>query len=90
MIDDLECPYCGEGQEVCHDDGAGYAEDESHEMQCSDCDKYFTFQTHISFSYFPEKADCLNDAPHNLTEWRGYYATRGNNIKIVGARLVIM
>ena len=27
---DIECPYCGKGQDVCHDDGFGNAEDVAH------------------------------------------------------------
>lgn len=63
---DMECPYCGADQTVCHDDGAGYSEDEFHEHTCRKCDKTFTFTTCISFSYTPHKADCLNDAEHDL------------------------
>lgn len=63
---DLYCPYCDEACEVNHDDGAGYAEDVTHEMQCSSCDKYFVFHTSITFHYSPEKADCLNGEPHNM------------------------
>lgn len=66
MDKDMECPYCGKWQEVCHDDEEGYAEDELHEHQCSECDKYFTFTTYISYSYTPYKADCLNGSPHRL------------------------
>ena len=63
---DMQCPYCGADQEVCHDDGAGYSEDERHEHTCSVCDKTFVFTTCISFSYTPRKADCLNGTPHDL------------------------
>ncbi len=63
---DIECPYCGEEQEVCHDDGQGYDEDVLHEMQCCKCDKNFTFTTWISFTYESYKADCLNGAEHKL------------------------
>lgn len=66
MSDDVECPYCGEGQEINHDDGYGYEEDKRHEQQCSDCDKTFTFTTSISYYYEAEKADCLNGGTHNL------------------------
>ena len=66
MDDDLECPYCGKGNEVCHDDGQGYDQSELHEMQCRDCNKFFVFKTSIFFSYEPLKADCLNDSEHNL------------------------
>lgn len=64
---DLECPYCGAEQEVCHDDGFGYEEDRRHEMECSECEKTFVFTTMISFSYEAEKADCLNDGEHVLS-----------------------
>lgn len=62
---DIECPYCDHGQEICHDDGFGYEENRAHQMQCSNCDKYFVFYTSISFYYEPEKADCLNEGDHN-------------------------
>lgn len=65
-MSDMECPYCGAGQEVCHDDGAGYAEAELHQHQCSECEKYFVFNTSISFYYDPKKADCLNDGQHTF------------------------
>lgn len=63
---DLECPYCNAENEVCHDDGQGYSEDERHEMQCHACEKNFVFTTTIHFSYYPKKADCLNGEPHDL------------------------
>ncbi len=65
-MNDMECPYCGAENEVCHDDGHGYAEDQRHEHECWYCKKSFVFTTSISFSYYPEKADCLNGAPHKL------------------------
>lgn len=64
MSKDVECPYCGEWQEVCHDDGQGYAEDELHQQDCADCDKTFVFTTYISYSYESSKADCLNGGDH--------------------------
>lgn len=65
MSNDMECPYCGADQEVCHDDdGSGYSQDEAHEQQCSHCEKTFVFYTTISFSYSPKKADCLNGGNH--------------------------
>lgn len=60
-MEDVNCPYCDAEQEINHDDGAGYSEDEVHQQQCSECDKYFTFTTSISYYYNAEKADCLND-----------------------------
>lgn len=65
-MSDLECPYCNAGNKVCHDDGAGYSESEKHEMECGSCGKSFIFRTVISLNYFPQKADCLNDAPHDM------------------------
>ncbi len=64
---DLECPYCETELEVCHDYGFGYEEGVKHQMECSNCEKSFVFETSISFYYEPEKADCLNDGKH---EWK--------------------
>ena len=63
-MSDLQCPYCEEELEVCHDDGFGYDEDEAHEMECSECSKLFVFNTVISCDYYPQKADCLNGSKH--------------------------
>lgn len=65
MGKDIECPYCGYEQDICHDDGFGYQEDVKHEMECSNCGKSFVFMTSISFYYKAEKADCLNDGNHD-------------------------
>lgn len=72
MNDDLECPYCGKGLEVCHDDGQGYAEGVKHQMECGHCNKSFVFETSISFYYEPEKADCLNDGNHKYKPTNTY------------------
>ena len=66
IYDDLKCPYCGQGQDVCHDDGFGYEESKAHEMECMECEKTFVFQTSISFDYSPSKAPCLNGSKHRL------------------------
>lgn len=71
-MNDIECPYCEHTQEVCHDDGVGYEEDRMHEMQCEECEKYFTFTTYIHYSYTPYKADCLNGSPHRLKKMNIY------------------
>lgn len=68
----IECPYCTAKNKVRHDHEAGYEEDTKHEMQCRECDKYFVFTTEISFSYYPEKADCLNGSPHVLELTKTY------------------
>jgi len=64
--DDVYCPYCGEGQEINHDDGYGYAEDEVYEQGCVECGMRFTFTTSISFYYEPGRAPCLNDGDHKF------------------------
>ena len=63
-MSDVECPYCGLGQDINHDDGYGYEEDETHQQQCPRCKKTFTYKTCISTSYQVEKADCLNGFAH--------------------------
>ena len=62
---DVQCPYCGAGQDICHDDGYGYEEDQLHEQECGECGKVFVFQTSISFYYEAQKADCLNGGEHH-------------------------
>ncbi|MCG3203990.1 MAG: hypothetical protein KCHDKBKB_00667 [Elusimicrobia bacterium] len=62
---DVDCPYCGKGQEIDHDDGVGYEEDRTYRQDCADCGKTFVYTTSISFSYDAEKADCLNGSEHN-------------------------
>ena len=66
MIDrpDIHCPYCGAGQEINHDDGYGYAEDETFEQECVSCDQTFRFTTSISFHY---TAYC--SGPHDWQPW---------------------
>lgn len=72
-MSDMQCPYCGADQEVCHDDGNGYAEGVKHEHECSECEKTFVFETFISFDYEPSKADCLNGPSMS---WRSEKAGR--------------
>jgi len=71
-MSDIDCPYCGAAQEVCHDDGQGYAEDEKHLQECSDCEKYFVFTTSIIFSYTASIADCLNGSAHKYVPTNTY------------------
>ena len=68
----VHCPYCLTKTEINHDDGYGYAEDVTHQQECSRCDKTFTFTTTISFSYETGKADCLNDGEHEYRETKTY------------------
>jgi len=65
---DVECPYCKAALYINHDDGYGLEEDETHEQECSDCDKIFVYTTWISFSYEASKADCLNGGEHKWGE----------------------
>ena len=44
---DVECPYCGKEQEICHDDGYGYDESEIYEQECDDCGRCYTYTTSI-------------------------------------------
>jgi hypothetical protein len=63
-MSDVECPYCGQNQEINHDDGYGYEEGVKHEQECSNCEKTFVFETSITFLYDAAKAPCLNDGEH--------------------------
>lgn len=65
-MSDLTCPYCDHDFEVNHDDGFGYSEDARHEQECPSCEKTFVFKTSIHYFYSESKADCLNDAEHDL------------------------
>lgn len=64
-MNDIECPYCGEEQEINHDDGYGYEEGETFQQECSDCGKTFIYYTSIIYSYEANKADCLNGKGHD-------------------------
>lgn len=72
MNADFECPYCKHPIEVCHDDGFGYEEDQKHEMQCPECEKYFVFDTTITISHDAYAAECLNGADHQYSETRAF------------------
>lgn len=65
-MSDVECPYCGCGQEINHDDGYGYDEDELHQQECDSCSKVFTYTTAVLHLYEASKAPCLNGGNH---EW---------------------
>ena len=62
------CPYCDSEVEICHDDGFGYAEDETHKYECPDCGKNFVFTTSIHFYHSADKAECLNGGEHDYKE----------------------
>ena len=65
MNDEVECPYCWCEVAFDYDDWFCYAEDELHELQCTECYKNFVFITSIMYSYESQKADCLNDWNHD-------------------------
>ena len=67
MKNDVKCPYCGNYQQINHDDGYGYEEDETHQQNCQSCDKVFVYTTSILYCYDAAKADCLNGANHKYT-----------------------
>lgn len=69
---DLECPYCENEFNICHDDGFGYAEGVKHHIECPNCEKSFVFETSISFDYEPSVADCLNGGSHDWKLTRTY------------------
>lgn len=70
MYSDINCPYCGEGQDINHDDGYGYEEDEVYTQECGHCEKTFTYTTSISFYYNPKKAPCQNKGVH---KWKDIF-----------------
>ena len=72
MKDDVKCPYCGEDQEINHDEGYGYEEDEIHEQCCRDCDQVFTYTTSIIYLYESAKCPCKNGGIHNLQPIHGF------------------
>lgn len=63
-MNDVECPYCGAEQEICHDDGYGMEENQHHEQECTACDRTFCYTTAIVLLHTAARADCLNGAPH--------------------------
>ena len=63
-MDGCTCPYCDKEVEVTHDDGAGYAEDVTHQQECPYCLMSFVFTTGIIYVYHTEKAPCLNGEVH--------------------------
>ncbi len=72
-MNDVECPYCGKGQDICHDDGYGCDEGETYQQECS-CGKTFVFDASISIDHNAYEVPCLNGAPHNFET--GYRSPR--------------
>ena len=65
MSKDIECPNCKHDQEICHDDGYGYAEGEMHTQFCTSCDYEFKFTTYTSFTY---EAYCAKTEDHKMEQ----------------------
>lgn len=66
-MSDTNCPYCGAGVEINHDDGYGYEEGQIHQQDCHACEKTF-----VLFHYETHKADCMNGGEHNYKEVKQY------------------
>jgi len=64
----IYCPYCNQGQDIDHDDGAGYEEDKKDEQECISCSKIFVFSTAVSYDYEAYKAPCLNGGEHKWSK----------------------
>lgn len=72
-MSDVNCPYCGKGNEINHDDGYGYEEGTEFEQECTHCRESFKFYTSISYNY---EVHC-RDGDHEMEpfgdEWPGMY-----------------
>ena len=71
-MSDVTCPYCGTLQEINHDDGYGYEEDEQYEQRCECCAKSFKFTTAISYDYTVLCQDEDHKIVENISEYPGY------------------
>jgi len=65
----VECPYCGEENDVTGHDPAG--EGEYVETDCHKCEKNFIFYSSYSVDYTALKADCLNGGEHDWKPMSG-------------------
>ena len=68
----FNCPYCNAEQEINHDDGYGFMEDEKYQQECGECEKIFTYTTSIVYYYESKKADCLNGTKHDFNPTHTY------------------
>lgn len=69
---EVNCPYCGETNEINHDDEYGYDENETYNQECMFCDKTFAYDTSISFYHEAWQADCLNGDKHDMRPVKHY------------------
>ena len=61
---DIECPYCKEWQEICHDDGQGYEQDMVNRQMCNGCGNYFKFSANVQYYYTVKRIEGeLEDEP---------------------------
>jgi hypothetical protein len=58
FTDDLICPYCGYAHE---DDGEM---NEPGQMECSSCDKHFSYDVDYTKYFSSKQVPCLNGEPH--------------------------
>lgn len=63
LVFDVECPHCGDGQNVSRDDGI--EDGLQFERECRSCETNYMVTAHISVSFSADKADCLNDGQHD-------------------------
>lgn len=66
----VDCPYCKANIEIDHD--GGFEEGAKFEHQCQVCDMRFVYQMSISIDFDVQKADCLNDKPHDYQKTHTY------------------
>jgi transposase-like protein len=68
MSEYIECPYCGEEQEI-DNDGYSYDVGTIHRQECTGCGKNFAYKKTISIYYEAFAAPCINgDAKHDWKE----------------------
>lgn len=68
MNEYIECPYCGEVQEI-DNDGYSHDVDTKYRQKCAGCGKNFAYKKTISIYYKAFVAPCINgDAKHDWKE----------------------
>ena len=66
-MSDVDCPYCGKGVDICHDDGFACEDGFYGQYECPWCEKSFMIDTSISIDHDAYPAPCLNgDAEHDF------------------------
>lgn len=68
MSEYIECPYCGEEQEI-DTDGYSYDVGTKYQQECTGCGKNFAYRTIISIFHEVFAAPCIDgDAEHDWKE----------------------